>query len=116
MSQENVDLVRRLIAEFGPSRAGIEEAARVGLVAPDAEFDFSALYPDGPIKRGLEGWRSFTDSLPWGGSAFAPELASCERLIQSITRRAGVRRRSVLHSGSHSRAQISARVRATQSN
>ena len=38
------------------------------MLASDAELDFSALYPDGPILRGLEAWRGFADSLPWGGS------------------------------------------------
>jgi ketosteroid isomerase-like protein len=69
MSQENVDMVRRAFAEFGgsPSQA-VEEATRAGLVAPDFECDFSALYPDGPIIRGLEAWLGFVRSLPWGAS------------------------------------------------
>ena len=68
MSQENVEIARRALAEFGASSAQIEEAASAGLVSPDAELDFSALYPDGPIIRGLEAWRGFVDSLPWGRS------------------------------------------------
>ncbi|MEK6272363.1 MAG: nuclear transport factor 2 family protein [Actinomycetota bacterium] len=68
MSQENVEFVRRALAEFGVTREGFEEGARAGLIAPDAEFDFSALYPDGGIVRGLEGWRGFWDALPWGRS------------------------------------------------
>src|SRR5688572_3063720 len=68
MSQENVEFVRRAIAEFGVTRDGMDEAARAGLIAPDAEADFSALYPDGQIVRGLEGWRGFWDALPWGRS------------------------------------------------
>jgi ketosteroid isomerase-like protein len=73
MSQENVDLVRRAYAEFGLP-AGVEEAARAGLVAPDAEFDLSDVYPDGPIIRGPEAWREYAASLPWGGSLkFQPE-------------------------------------------
>jgi ketosteroid isomerase-like protein len=68
MSQENVDLVRRAYAEFGPDPAGVEEATRAGVVAPDVEFDFSDVYPDGPIVLGAEGWRDYADSLPWGGS------------------------------------------------
>ena len=74
LSQENVELVRRAFAEFGLSLTGVEDAARAGLVATDAELDFSALYPDGPIIRGLEAWRGFADSLPWGPSLkFEPE-------------------------------------------
>jgi ketosteroid isomerase-like protein len=68
MSRENVEIVRRAFAKFGLSPTGVEEAARAGLLAPDAELDFSALYPDGPIIRGLEAWRGFVDSLPWGRS------------------------------------------------
>ena len=68
MSQENVEIVRRAFAEFGLSPTGVEEAARAGLVATDAVFDFSAVYPDGPIIRGLEAWRDYADSLPWGRS------------------------------------------------
>jgi ketosteroid isomerase-like protein len=75
MSQENVDWVRRLFDEFGWSPAGIEEASRAGLIAPDVELDFSALYLDGPVVRGLEDWRrSFADTVPWGRSlTFEPE-------------------------------------------
>jgi ketosteroid isomerase-like protein len=74
MSRENVDIVRRAFAEFGLSPTGVEEAARAGLVALDAEFDLSAVYPDGPIVRGLEAWRDYADSLPWGRSLkFEPE-------------------------------------------
>jgi hypothetical protein len=49
MSQENVEVVRRTLTEFDLSLAGIKGAARAGLVAPDVEVDFSALYPDGPV-------------------------------------------------------------------
>jgi ketosteroid isomerase-like protein len=68
MSQENVDLVRRTFDEFNLSPAGIEGASRAGLVASDVELDFTALYPDGPVVRGLEGWRGFAATLPWGRS------------------------------------------------
>jgi len=69
MSQESVETVRRALTEFDLSVAGgIEEAARAGLVAPDVEVDFSALYPDGPILRGVEAWHDHVSSLPWGRS------------------------------------------------
>ncbi|HMC06249.1 MAG TPA: nuclear transport factor 2 family protein [Solirubrobacterales bacterium] len=75
MSQENVDWIRRMFDEFGWSPAGIEEASRAGLVAPNVELDFSALYFDGPVVRGLEEWRrAFADTAPWGRSlTFEPE-------------------------------------------
>jgi len=69
MSQENVDFVRRTFAEFdaGDSpQAAVEEIVRTGLAAPDTEFDYSAMYPDGPILRGFEAWREFIENLPWG--------------------------------------------------
>jgi ketosteroid isomerase-like protein len=68
MSRENVEIVRRLFAEFGLSIMGVEAAARAGLIAADAQFDYSALYLDGPTVRGIEGYRDFVDSLPWGRS------------------------------------------------
>jgi ketosteroid isomerase-like protein len=68
MSQENVEFVRRGLAEYDLLPTGAEEAARAGLVAPDAEWDFSAVYPDGPVLRGLESLRAYLDSSPWGRS------------------------------------------------
>jgi ketosteroid isomerase-like protein len=38
------------------------------LIAPDVEIDFSDMYPDGPIIRGLEASLGYVGSLPWGGS------------------------------------------------
>jgi hypothetical protein len=54
MSRENLDLVRWAFAEFGSTRDGVEKAARSGLIAPDAEIDFSAVYRMG---RSFAGWR-----------------------------------------------------------
>ena len=75
MAQKNVDWIRRMFDEFGWSPAGIEKASRAGLIAPDVELDFSALYLDGPVVRGLEDWRrGFADTVPWGHSlTFEPE-------------------------------------------
>ncbi len=68
MSEESVEVVRRTLTEFDLSLAGINEAARAGLVAPDVEVDFSAQYPDGPILRGIGEWHEYVSSLPWGRS------------------------------------------------
>ena len=68
MSEQNVELVRRLYADFGQSPRLVEAAAQAGLIAPDAEFDYSALLPDGPVVRGVEAWGEHVDSAPWGGS------------------------------------------------
>jgi ketosteroid isomerase-like protein len=45
------------------------------MVAADAEFDFSAVYPDRPVVRGVENLRRFRDHGPWSGSPirFEPE-------------------------------------------
>ena len=67
MSEENVEIVRR--AYLNP--AALTDAAPI---APDAEFDLTALYPDQPVLRGIEAMRSFRDSGPWGRSQrFQPE-------------------------------------------
>jgi ketosteroid isomerase-like protein len=70
MSEENVELVRRLYAD----PRGLTDAKNE-LVAPDAEFDFTAVYPDRPTLRGVEDFRRFRDSGPFGGSPirFEPE-------------------------------------------
>jgi ketosteroid isomerase-like protein len=68
MSQENVELVSRVYGDFGLSPRLVEAAAQAGLIAPDAEFDYSALLPDGPVFRGVEAWGEHADSSPWGGS------------------------------------------------
>jgi ketosteroid isomerase-like protein len=70
VSQENVELVRSVYADPRGLTAGAS-----GKVAPDAEFDFTAAYPDRPIVRGVEELRRFRDSGPWGGSPihFEPE-------------------------------------------
>jgi ketosteroid isomerase-like protein len=61
MSQENVEIVRRAFAGAGPLTS-------VESLAPDAEFDFTALYPDQPVLRGVDEMRAFRDAGPWGNS------------------------------------------------
>jgi ketosteroid isomerase-like protein len=68
MSQENVETVRRAYAD----PHGLAAAA-ADMVAPDAEFDFTAAYPDGPVLRGLDAVRSFRNEGPWGPLHFEPE-------------------------------------------
>src|SRR3954451_7411010 len=70
MSRENVEIVRSVYAD----PRGLTAAAS-GKVAFDAEFDFTAVYPDRPVMRGVEELRRFRDSGPWGGSPirFEPE-------------------------------------------
>jgi ketosteroid isomerase-like protein len=67
MSQENVGIVRRGFLD----RGRLTEAARL---SPDAEFDFTDIYPDQPVLRGVEEMRRFRDASPWGASIhFEPE-------------------------------------------
>jgi ketosteroid isomerase-like protein len=72
MSQENVEVVRQAFADFAENptttTAMLEQAVRAGSLAPDAELDFSAMYPDGPILRGLDAWLGYLDAMPWGRS------------------------------------------------
>jgi len=67
MSQENVEIVRRGYADPAPLTGAMP-------FAPDAEFDFTAVYPDRPVLRGVEEMRRFRDAGPWGRSIhFEPE-------------------------------------------
>jgi ketosteroid isomerase-like protein len=58
---ENIDIVRQIYESGGP-------LTNAGPLAPDAEFDFTALYPDQPVLRGVEAMRAFRDTGPWGES------------------------------------------------
>src|SRR4051794_20208199 len=63
MSQENVRIVREIYAD---PRGLIGTAAEKA--AADAEFDFTDVYPDRPILKGVEEFRRFRDAGPWSGS------------------------------------------------
>jgi hypothetical protein len=67
MSKENVEILQRAYLDRGPLTDAVQ-------LAPDAEFDFTAIYPDQPVLRGIEEMRSFRDAGPWGRSIhFEPE-------------------------------------------
>jgi ketosteroid isomerase-like protein len=69
MSEENLELVRRAYEALGPYPARVEESTYARWVAPDAEADLSAVYPDAPIMRaGPESVSRLVDMLPWGRS------------------------------------------------
>jgi ketosteroid isomerase-like protein len=70
MSEENVEVVRGIYSDPRGLTAGAG-----GKVASDAEFDFTAVYPDRPIVKGIEEFRRFRDTGPWRGSPihFEPE-------------------------------------------
>jgi ketosteroid isomerase-like protein len=68
MSQENVEILRRGYAASDPLTTFAER------IAPDVEFDFTAVYPDQPVLRGTDAVRRFLDEGPWGGRInFEPE-------------------------------------------
>jgi hypothetical protein len=67
VSQENVELIQALYSDPSPL-ASNERIAR------DAEFDFTDLYPDQPVLRGVTEMQRFRNAGPWGSSIhFEPE-------------------------------------------
>src|SRR4051812_13024892 len=63
MSQENVEIVREIFADRrGLIGSASEKAAR------DVEFDFTDVYPDRPVLKGVEEMRRFRETGPWSGS------------------------------------------------
>ena len=72
MSEENVEIVRKAFASWGEDEesrtAFLQAQGRAGRIAPDAELDFSSMYPDAPVLHGVEAWIGYFRSMPWGGS------------------------------------------------
>lgn len=67
MSRANVEIVRR---QYATSASLLDSRD----LRPDAQFDFTDLYPDQPVIHGVEEMRRFRDSGPWGRSTrFAAE-------------------------------------------
>ena len=73
MSQENVEIVREIYADPRGLIGSASERA-----APNVEFDFTDVYPDRPVLKGVEEMRHFRDAGPWSGSPVHIEL---ERLL-----------------------------------
>jgi len=82
MSEENVRLIRESYLTPGGQGAGsrdgmIEQRALFATLAermtPSTEFDFTAVYPDRPVMRGLEEVRRFREEGPWEELTFEPE-------------------------------------------
>jgi ketosteroid isomerase-like protein len=63
MSQENVEIVREIYADPRGLIGSASERA-----APEVEFDFTDVYPDRPILKGVEEMRRFRETGPWSGS------------------------------------------------
>jgi ketosteroid isomerase-like protein len=68
VSRDNVALVEAAYAD----PAGLFRASG-DRVAQDAEFDFSAVYPDRPILTGREAVLSFREEGPWAEVSFTAE-------------------------------------------
>jgi ketosteroid isomerase-like protein len=63
MSEKNVEIVREMYADPRGLIGSASERA-----TPDVEFDFTDVYPDRPVLRGVEEMRRFRDNGPWSGS------------------------------------------------
>jgi len=86
MSQENVEVVRRFYGDPDPW------GTFAALVAPDAEFDFTAVYPDGSVLRGIDEVRRFRDEVPWESLHFEVErlIEVDEERVLALVRAVGV--------------------------
>jgi ketosteroid isomerase-like protein len=63
MSQENVEIVKEIYADPRGLIGTASERA-----APDVEFDFTDVYPDRPVLKGVAEMRRFRETGPWSGS------------------------------------------------
>jgi hypothetical protein len=63
MSHENVEIVREIYADPRGLIGTASERA-----APHVEFDFTDVYPDRPVLKGVEEMRRFRETGPWSGS------------------------------------------------
>lgn len=74
MPEENIDVVRRA---YDPANRGVFDTdlllALAAYVTADTEFDFSEVYPDGTVLRGLDEARRLISNWPWGKLHFEPE-------------------------------------------
>ncbi len=67
MSSENLELIRSGYSDPYPLSAF---SARI---VPDVEFDFTDVYPDRPVLRGIAAVRQFRETGPWDSLEFEPE-------------------------------------------
>jgi ketosteroid isomerase-like protein len=74
MPEESIDIVRRA---YDPASRGVFDtdllSALAAYVTADTEFDFSEVYPDGTVLRGLDEARRLVSNWPWGKLHFEPE-------------------------------------------
>ena len=74
MPEESIEIVRRA---YDPANGGVVDtdllSALADYVTPDTEFDFSEVYPDGTVLRGMDEARRLVSNWPWGTLHFEPE-------------------------------------------
>src|SRR3954453_16212023 len=91
MSQEKVEIVRRLIAIGEESRENGMEGLPTALVAPDVEFDLSHRVFNPETYRGIDGWMRMTEQLRevWETWRVTPEriLDAGDRVVSIETAR-----------------------------
>ena len=83
MSEGNVEAVRESYQAPGALFATWAER-----MAPNIEFDFTAVYPDRPVMRGIEELRRFRVEGPWAELSFEPERfvdVDDERVLVLVT-------------------------------
>ena len=68
MSKKNVEAVRESY-----ETPGALFSTWAGRMAPNIEFDFTAVYPDRPVMRSIEELRRFREEGPWAELSFEPE-------------------------------------------
>jgi hypothetical protein len=67
MSEQNMRLVRDAYASTGALFASFSDR-----MAPRAEFDFTAIYPERPVLKGIEALRRFREQGPWEELQYEP--------------------------------------------
>ena len=67
MSEQNLRLVRDAYASPGALFASFSD-----LMAPEAEFDFTAIYPERPVLKGVQALRRFRQQGPWEELQYEP--------------------------------------------
>jgi ketosteroid isomerase-like protein len=72
MSEENLEIVRGIYCR--PLRLDSDLLAGLAEFAtPDTVFDFTDVYPDGRVVKGVDGVRQIAANWPWDALHFDPE-------------------------------------------
>ena len=72
MSEEALEIIREIYCR--PLRLDPDLLTGLAAIAePNAEFDFTDAYPDGPLVHGIDGVRRLAANWPWEALHFEPE-------------------------------------------